>query len=308
MQINEADQSQTGKDFLLKLITSVYLDSPALVTQRAGGVGSLDESLSQRLSDGAAFPTLANIRGKIDSPALEALLTEERAFPVRVPHRGEVMVDPSHVCLSMTSNSSSMTKDLSNRSYVVRLRKQSPGYQFQKYAEGDLLDHIRANQPFYLGAVFAVVRHWMQSGQPTTTETRHDFRQWARIMDWITQNVFNAGPLLEGHEEAKGRLSDPAVQFVREIAVVVVNTGTPGRGYAAREIAELAFANSIEIPGCKTFDDANAARWIGIQFKKVLGEEQVRRVDGYEVSVQTENVYSTQRQQYADMKIYRFST
>ncbi|HBF35482.1 TPA: hypothetical protein DDW35_13045 [Candidatus Sumerlaeota bacterium] len=307
MQINEADQSQTGKDFLLKAITSIYLDKPALITQRAGGVGSADESLSSRLLAGCAFPTFANWRGKIDSPMLEALLTEERSFPTRVPYRGEVSIDPSRVCLSMTSNASAMTRDLANRSYTVRLRKKPPGYQFQKYTEGDLLDHIRANQPFYLGAVFSVVRYWMQAGQPTTQETRHDFRQWARILDWITQNVFYAGPLLAGHEETKARLSDPAHQFARSIAVVAANTGIAGRGYSAKALAELAFANDVEIPGCKTFDESSGARIIGILFKRVLGDAQEISVDGYTIQVQVEQMSRPDAQGYFPMRHYYFS-
>ena len=71
---------------------------------RRGGVGSFDESLSQALIRAKPIIMFDNIRGKLDSQTLEALLTCDGTFLARVPHRGEVVVDTSRLSFQMTSN------------------------------------------------------------------------------------------------------------------------------------------------------------------------------------------------------------
>ncbi len=90
-----------------------------------------------------------------------------------------VEVDPRRVVVQFTSNKADITIDLANRSSCVRILKQPDGYRFREYPEGGILDHVRANQPLYLGAVFAVVKAWHVAGKPHTDTTGHDFRAWA---------------------------------------------------------------------------------------------------------------------------------
>src|SRR5690606_22583817 len=70
--IVEADDSQTGKGYLCDLIFAIYGETPGIVGERKGGVGSLDESLAQKLVEGRPFILLDNLRDKIDSAYLEA--------------------------------------------------------------------------------------------------------------------------------------------------------------------------------------------------------------------------------------------
>jgi hypothetical protein len=71
----EADDSQAGKGFLLELVQMIYRETASIVTQRQGGVASLDESLAQAMLDGRPFIQLDNVRGHIGSPYFEAILT-----------------------------------------------------------------------------------------------------------------------------------------------------------------------------------------------------------------------------------------
>jgi hypothetical protein len=85
-----------------------------------------------------------------------------------------------------------------------------------------LLQHVKANQPHYLGCVFAVIRKWLDCAKPRTLiETRHDFRDWAQIMNAIVTRLFKAAPLLDGHEAAQDRVSNPALNFVRSLCLAV---------------------------------------------------------------------------------------
>ena len=92
----------------------------------------------------------------------------------------------------MTSNGVESTRDFANRSSIIRIRKRI-GHSYRTYPEGDLLSHVKANQPYYLGCVFSVIREWLEMGKQRTSVTEHDFREWARPLDWIVQNVFPGG-------------------------------------------------------------------------------------------------------------------
>jgi hypothetical protein len=62
--VAEADQSQSGKTYRQKLVAAVYNESVSIVSQKIGGVGSVDESLSARLVEGRPFIQFDNFRGR----------------------------------------------------------------------------------------------------------------------------------------------------------------------------------------------------------------------------------------------------
>lgn len=53
--ITEADQSQAGKSYLQQITAALYNEHPAVITQKKGGVVSLDESFAQALFSGRPF-------------------------------------------------------------------------------------------------------------------------------------------------------------------------------------------------------------------------------------------------------------
>lgn len=266
VDVSEADQSQTGKTFRHRLVAAIYNEVPDLIAARKGGVGSVDESFSRALITGKPFIQLDNFRGKLESQLVEAFLTATGVFLARVPHRGEVPVDPTKVLMQMTSNGVQTTRDFANRACVTRIRKRA-GHVFRVFPEGNLLAHIQANQARYLGCVFSVVREWHRRGKPVTDTTEHDFREWARALDWIVQNLFQAAPLLEGHALAQNRVSDVALSFARDVALAVRRTGRLGQTLAASQIADLCDEFGIEIPGLHPSNEGKAHMRIG----KLLG-------------------------------------
>lgn len=77
LDLCEADQSQTGKSFRMKVISRVYGERPFVITlssEAKKGVGSLDESLSEALLSGAPFIALDNLRGEISNQLLESAI------------------------------------------------------------------------------------------------------------------------------------------------------------------------------------------------------------------------------------------
>lgn len=283
VDVGEADASQSGKGYRQKLVAAIYNEKPNMVVQRNGGVGGLDESLSQKLIDGRPFILLDNLRGRLDSPFLESILTAPGSMPARVPHRGEVQVDPRRFIFQMTSNGVETTCDLANRASIVRIRKRPSDFQFRSYPEGDLYDHVMANQPYYLGCVFSVITEWVTAGCPKTTETRHHFRPWSQNLDWIVQNIFHAAPLLEGQKEAAARVSNPGLTWLRTLFIKLREAGRLSV-HNASQLAEFCVENDILPPGVQPGSEGmTAARSIGKVMAGIFRDREEVEFDGLKV-------------------------
>ena len=156
----QADKSQSGKGFFTKLLGAVYNELPSTVAQRTGGVGSIDENFDAALTLGRPVIVIDNLRGKLNSPQMEAFMTAD-IYSARIPYSEPATIDPRRYFIMATSNNFDLTPDMANRSCFIRIRKQKRTYSYQTFPEGNILRHIKANQPKYLGAVFAVVKEWL---------------------------------------------------------------------------------------------------------------------------------------------------
>lgn len=269
VDIAEADNTQAGKGYRCAMTHTIYGEERVLVTKNEGGVGSFDESLQHALLSGRMFVVPDNIRGMVNSQYWEAVITSPAQATARVPYRGYESVDVSRVTFQMTSNGAQTTKDLANRSCITRTLKRE-GFPFKKYKEGFVLNHIKAKQPFYLGCVY-VYREWLRLGKPTTDELRHDFRVWVQSLDWIVRNLFDGSPLMDGHEQLKDRVSNPALSWARQLCLAMSKEVMTATALSASEIFEFCEADrDLLPPGSEDVETKDGALWVGKQMKHVF--------------------------------------
>ena len=256
VDLGEADKSQGGKGYRNKLTAAVYRQKVTTVVQRKGGNGSLEETFSSVLIQGKSFISFDNLRGKLDSPAIESFMTED-VYIARAPYSDNCEIDPQRVVVMMTSNRAETTVDQMNRSSCVELLKQPPDFPFKRYPEGgDLLDHVRANQPQFLGAVFAVIRAWHAQGKPRSDETGHDFRRWVQTLDWIVQELLEEAPLMDGHHETQRRIANRNLIWLRSVVLSVKEAGCMDEWLRTGRVLEIiAEAPEVEVPGATTDSD-----------------------------------------------------
>jgi hypothetical protein len=247
IDLGEADTSQAGKGYRNKLTAAIYCANLGTVTQRVGGVGSMQETFDAKLVSGVPFISLDNFRGKQDLPWLESFQTEDN-YSARVPYGAPMTIDTRRIIVMLTSNAAETTCDLANRSSCVRILKQPAEYQFKRYAEGELLDHVLANQSRYLGAVFAVIREWHRLGKPELSIVDHDFRRWACVLGCIVDEIFKIGSLLEGHRAAQQRISSRGLTWLREVALAVQRAGQIGQWLRPHRLLEILVAAGLEEP------------------------------------------------------------
>ncbi len=238
MEVTFGDQSQAGKGFRNKLITAISNSKAITLNCRTRGVGGLDESIDAALRVGSDFIVIDNARGQVDSQKLESVLTEDWVL-TRSSYSTNAAVDPTRTTVLLTSNGATLTTDALNRSSIVRIRKQPSNYLFPKFPAGDILAHVRANQPKYLGAVFAIVREWHRRGKPELEKTGHDFRAWAQRVGWIVENLLGTAPLMEGHGETQWTLANPNLTWLRDVGLAVLGIGAGDQDLQAARIVEI---------------------------------------------------------------------
>jgi hypothetical protein len=278
----EADQSQSGKLYRHDLVCSLHRERAYVVTARQGGVGSVDESFAAALVAGRPFIMLDNLRGRLDSQHLESFLTAPGTFPARVPHRGEIMVDPKCFLIQLSSNGVSATRDLVNRSSICRIRKR-PGFAYR-----DTIGELRARQPYFLGCVFSLIAEWVAAGKPRTKDCRHDFREWCQVLDWICQNLLEAAPLMDGHVAAQERAANPALTWLRAVALAVASEGRLPATLTASEICEVCDQHGVDLPGeSKDAPPIQAGRLLA----KVFKESPSADVDGFQITKEVRQVH-----------------
>jgi hypothetical protein len=242
----EADQSQSGKTYRQKIVCAVYGEMPSAITESRGGVGSLDESISAKLIDGKPFITIDNLRSKLDSTILETAVRGHGTVTAR-GLRQSMNIETRHYLWQISTNGAELTRDAANRCVVTKITKRPADARFKTFPEGDLLQHVKANQSRYLGAVFAIVREWIHHGRPRSDESRHDFREWTQSLDWIITEIMSMPPLMDGHREEQLRTANPQLQWLRLIAIEVIKTKA-GVELSAMDIVEFADDTDIALP------------------------------------------------------------
>ena len=242
----EADQSQSGKTYRQKIVCAIYNEIPSVIVEPKGGVGSLDEAISSALIKGKPFLTIDNLRSKLDSTIMETS-TRGHGTVLARGLRTSATIETRNYLWQISTNGAELTRDAANRCAVTKITKRPASARFKKFTEGDLLQHVKAHQHIYLGCVFAIVREWMSHGKPRSSESRHDFREWTQTMDWIITEIMGMAPLMDGHREEQLRTANPALQWLRSIALAVVKTRANDE-FSASQIAEFGDEEGIDLP------------------------------------------------------------
>lgn len=284
--IIEANESQTGKGYFLHLRSLVYGETSRLVAPQRGGAGSFDESFGSALLSGQLFIQLDNIRGNLDSQFIESFITNPASFSVRIPFAAARTIDGALRFISITSNGMTTKEDLVNRSIIIRLIKE-PGRELTTVRGKTIEQLIREGPGIFMGAITKVIRYYHELGMPRTAEDGHARTEWVQKMDWIVQNIFHLPPLMEGHLGAQERMQNPALGFIRELAIRVEQSGRLGHHLRAAELADVCFTNNLNIPGhneTEADDREKAARKIGSLMKAGFDGSDLLRIDQFTIT------------------------
>ncbi len=168
----------------------------------------------------------------------------------------------------------------------MRILKQPPHYTFKAYPEGDLLDHVLANQPRFL-AVFAVVREWHRLGKPRLESADHDFRPWARNAG-VHLGTASGGLVTcwSGTALPQQCVASPGLTWLRDLAIAVHKAGQVELWLRPHHLLKIIADAGLETPGVELnaldaeHEWLKATQAIGDKLAKLFKDVDVVDVDG----------------------------
>jgi hypothetical protein len=141
--------------------------------------------------------------------------------------------------------------------------------------------------------VFAIIRHWHESGKPTLSETQHDFRRWNQVLGYIVEKILGFAPLLDGHRDVQQRMTDTNLTWLRSVAQAAKEAGLLESYLRPHQVLNIVLDRGIDTPGVDPhldIDDATefakATRNIGRKLSASMKGEDVRHVDDFTVKKQ----------------------
>lgn len=142
---------------------------------------------------GSKVTLLDNVRGHLQSQALEAYLTAttygDRILGVSTEYKG-----PADAVVLITGNSLTITPDLRRRCLFVELfmtELRSEDRVFKRRLDPD---GILKEQPKILAALWSLVRDWDEAGRPKGSKINASFASWSEIVGGIVEHAGYACP------------------------------------------------------------------------------------------------------------------
>ena len=105
------------------------------------------------------------------------------------------------------------------------------------------------------------------------------FRLWGQVVDWIIQQLFELPSLLDGHQAAQERASNPDLNWLRQVCLAAEEDARLDEELTASGILEICKGHSLDIPGLANDapDEKAALLRIGSHHEKDLQGERVHR-------------------------------
>jgi hypothetical protein len=271
----EAAEQGSGKSTLMGLITRIYRELPAVIgaidTSKTKGVDTFDNSLSSALAENRRFNTIDNHRGDLKSTLLEQALTEG-AVRIRSAYSKEATVQTHGLIFMLTTNGSTFTPDLMERSLAVRLNGKPKKWSMTQVERYELWEGM---QPFLLSCVYTLIRKWHADGMPMGKAGAHRFKDWTRPLCGVVEGTCKKPSFLEGIEDDQARITDPILGWIRRVGIELRREDRSrevkrmGQTLFARDLADVCREQGLLPPGSEPAGPERLFSSIGYALKSL---------------------------------------
>jgi hypothetical protein len=163
------------------------------------------------------------------------------------------------------------------------------------------------NCAYYLSCILSIVRAWFERGCPRTSERRHDFTEACQALDWIVQHIFQLAPLLDDHQNEQERISNPLLNWLRDLALLVEKSEKLEEWLRASEIANICADHNLMVPQCHVdADDKARNQAVGRVLKNLFKGAPSLSVSGFAVERKTFDEYDPVHQENLEVTRHCF--
>ena len=215
LQLWDAPTQSSGKTYAAQICIAPFREIAPSAYKKNNEENQ--KELFARLMAGPSHVFTDNITGDMSDPTLATAITE-KYLDGRVLGMGRTEVVSTRVVWVGTSNNAQLCPDAVSRSIVIRLDtgEENPESRQFKFKP---VRYIAQNRPQVLGAIFTLVRAWLEAGRPVSTKpTRSRFDEWEQTIGGILETIDVPG-FLDNHAKARAEMNTEASawrEFVTE--------------------------------------------------------------------------------------------
>jgi len=158
--------------------------------------------ITSALMQGARFFHLANMKGHVRYPSLEAATDNSGWWEDRVLRASESIVLRNETEFSLSANNATWEPDIERRCRRIRLRFTPEHVNGHRYKHESVLGWVREHRSDLLSAVAALVAHWVREGCPPGPTPFTSFPEWGRVVGGVLAACGIPDPCLP-HEESE---------------------------------------------------------------------------------------------------------
>jgi hypothetical protein len=198
---------------------------------KAGDDDEMRKVISTTIREGRAVLFLDNVKGHLNSGALEALVSSP-TWRDRLLGSNESVIGPNNVSVFVTGNGMTVSSDWRRRSLFVELHlsvERAEDRVFERSLSVPVLQSLRCE---ILAACWSLAKNWDAMSRPQPSRSHSAFPAWASIIGGIVEAAGFACPL---DTAASAVIADEDGAAMRAL------TGAMelGRRYSTQEIAAL---------------------------------------------------------------------
>ncbi len=207
--VYEGNRERVGKDYCAGITGIVHegfdVQDPPISTSENAKSNHTEEfrkGVLSALIAGRKRLHYANNKGFINNAAFEAFITAQK-YRDRILGKSETITLDNEVDISLSGNTGiGYTPDFANRSRFVRFFLDLEDANARTFERPNLHGWVAENRGLILSALYALVRNWMEKGQPPGSLPFASFPEWARICGGIMEAAGYENPCARDTEAA----------------------------------------------------------------------------------------------------------
>lgn len=236
---------------------------------KAENDGEMRKVLTSAIRAGQDIIFLDNLKGHLNSSALEAFVTTP-TWTDRLLGASEMVTGPNNTTVFITGNGLTITSDWRRRSLFAELHLSEERAEDKVFARPLSVPVLKTMRPDILAACWSLVRHWDAMGRPQPSRSHSGFAAWASIIGGIVESAGFACPLATAEV---AEVADEDGQGMRLLTAEMIS----GRDYTVGEIADICRKLGI-FEGLLGATEADMGRSQRSAFGKLLARYDDRQV------------------------------